>query len=284
MIKEIDVRNYMDAVWYWYLTGEDQQALSRRYQLMEKLQRGLFAVLPGAPRCFDCKVPLSGVGGLVVRPLGVRASSFSPRLCNRCEEFVRKHEAGAEVELSMLFADVRGSTELAEKLAPGEFKQLIQRFYRVTADVLIGHNAMINRLMGDQVIGLFVPHFAGRDHAKVAVQTALDILRATGHQEPGGPWIPVGIGVHTGLAYVGAVGTKGGVNEIAVLGNAANLAARLSAQAAPGEVIASQSTATQARLDANVQSGITDDVSGKTLNLKGMSEPVPVRVLRVGPE
>jgi len=177
----------------------------------------------------------------------------------------------------MLFADVRGSTELAEKLAPGEFKQLIQRFYKVTTDELIGHNAMVNRLMGDQVIGLFVPRFAGRSHAKVAMQTAMDILRATGHQDPGGPWVPVGIGVHTGLVYVGAVGTKGGVSEIAVLGNAANLAARLSAQAAPGEVLASEATATR--------SGLIRELSGsKTLNLKGMSEPVPVRVLRMGPE
>lgn len=277
MVEEIEERKYMDAVWYWYLTGKDQQAMSRKMQLIEKLQRGVFAVLPGAPRCFDCKVPLSGVGGLAVRSLGVHASSFSPRLCNRCEEYVRKHEAGAEVELSMLFADVRGSTELAEKLPPGEFKQLIQRFYKVTTDELIWHNAMINRLMGDQVIGLFVPHFAGHDHAKAAVQTALDILRATGHQDSGGPWVPVGIGVHTGLVYVGAVGTKEGVNEIAVLGNAANLAARLSAQAAPGEVIASETTA--------AQSGFVSGVSeSKTLNLKGMSEPVPVRVLRVGPE
>jgi len=284
MVEEIDERKHMDAVWYWFLTGEVQQALSRKYQLMEKLQRGLFGILPGAPRCFDCKVPLSGVGSLAVRPLGVRPSSFSPRLCNRCEEYVRKHEAGAEVELSLLFADVRGSTELAEKLAPGEFKQLIQRFYKVTTDQLIGHNAMVNRLMGDQVIGLFVPHFAGRDHAKVAVQTALDILRGTGHQDPDGPWVPVGIGVHTGLAYVGAVGTKQGVNEIAVLGNAANLAARLSAQAATGEVIASGATATQARLDAGTWIGNVRDVSEvKTLNLKGMKEPVSVRVLRVGP-
>ncbi len=285
MVKEIDERKYMDAVWYWYLTGEDHQALSRKMQLTEKLQRGLFAILPGAPRCFDCKVPLSGVGSLAVKPLGVRASSFSPRLCNRCEEYVRKHEAGAEVELSMLFADVRGSTELAEKLAPGEFKRLIQRFYKVTTDELIEHNAMINRLMGDQVIGLFVPHFAGRDHAQVAIQTALDILHATGHQDPGGPWVPVGIGVHTGLVYVGAVGTKQGVNEIAVLGNAANLAARLSAQAAPGEVIVSEATSAQARLDAGIQPGSVREVSeNKVLNLKGMSESVSVRVLRVGPE
>jgi adenylate cyclase len=283
MVKETNEKNLMNAVWYWYLTGEEQQSLSKKYQLIEKLQRGLFAILPGAPRCVDCKVPLSGVGSLAVRPLGVRASSFSPRLCNRCEEYVRKHEAGAEVELSLLFADVRGSTELAEKLPPGEFKQLIQRFYKVSTDELIGHNAMINRLMGDQVIGLFAPRFAGHDHAGVAIQAAVEILRATGHQDPGGPWAPVGIGVHTGLAYVGTVGTRGGVNEIAVLGNAANLAARLSSSAAPGEVVVSEAAAAQAVRGASAQAVLAGS-ENKTLNLKGMSEPISIRVLRVGPE
>jgi adenylate cyclase len=277
MSKETNERNLMDAVWYWYLTGEDWQALSRKYQLIDRLQRGLFGMLPGAPRCFDCRVPLSGLGSLAIRPLGVRPSSFSPRLCNRCEEYVRKHEAGAEVELSLLFADVRGSTRLAETRSPAEYRELIQRFYKVATDELIGHNAMVNRLMGDQVIGLFVPRFAGRDHAKVAVQTALGILRATGHQDSDGPWIPVGIGVHTGLVYVGAVGTRSGVNEIAVLGNAANLAARLSSSAASGEALISEAAAIEAELSR-------DAGETRELDLKGMSAPIPVRVLRMGPE
>ena len=94
--------------------------------------------------------------------------------------------------------------------------------------------------MGDQVIGLFVPRFAGSRHAGVAIEAALDIMRATGHADREGPWIPVGIGVHTGLAYVGAVGRGDGVNEIAVLGSTPNLATRLSSQAAEGEVIVSE--------------------------------------------
>ena len=188
---------------------------------------------------------------------------------------MREEEAGAEVEMSMLFADVRGSTTLAEKTTTAEFKKLIQRFYQAATDVLVRHNAMVNRLMGDQVIGLFVPRFAGSGHAKVAVAAALDLLRATGHGDREGPWIPVGIGVNTGLAWVGAVGTKEGVNEIAVLGSAANLAARFSSQAADGEVIISQAAATSAEL-AN------SDLESRHLELKGMSQPVSVCVIRLG--
>ncbi len=187
---------------------------------------------------------------------------------------MRKEEAGAEVELSMLFADVRGSTTLAQATTTDEFKRLIQQFYRAATEVLVQHNAMVNRLMGDQVIGLFVPRFAGSRHAKVAVAAAVDILRATGHADREGPWVPVGIGVHTGLAYVGAVGTGNGVNEIAVLGSAPNLAARLSSQAADGEVIMSETAAAAAEL-------ATHGIESRQLDLKGISHPVAVRVLRL---
>ena len=131
---------------------------------------------------------------------------------------------------------------------------------------------MVNRLMGDQVIGLFVPRFAGEAHSQAAVAAALDLLRATGHADPAGPWVPVGVGIHTGSAYVGAVGASGGVTEIAVLGSAANLAARLSSSAAAGEVLVSEAAAAGATLPSGEH---------RELALKGISEPVNVRVVKI---
>jgi adenylate cyclase len=189
---------------------------------------------------------------------------------------ILKSEGGVEVELSLLFADIRGSTDLAEETPPAEYTKFIQRFYRAGSGVLIERNALVNRLAGDQVIGLFVPRFAGPKHAKVAIQAAIDILKATGHADPDGPWAPVGVGVHTGRAYVGAVGAKDGANEIAVLGNAANLTARLSSSAAKGEVLISDEAASAAEW--------TDEVAEKRrLQLKGISKPVSARVVHVGP-
>jgi len=260
--------------WYWYLTGENKEGFSAEYESQIRRFRRVSGLFPGARRCFECNRPLFGLGSWLSGP--IRPSSFHPRLCNQCEQTMRREEAGAEVELSMLFADVRGSTTLAEKTTTSEFKQLIQRFYQAASDVLVQHNAMVNRLMGDQVIGLFVPRFAGSGHAKVAVAAALDLLRATGHENREGPWLPVGIGIHTGLAYVGAVGTKDGVNEIAVLGSAPNLAARLSSQAADGEIIISETAAASAQL-------ATEGMERRHFEVKGMSQPVAVRVLRSGP-
>ena len=215
---------------------------------------------------------MAGLAGILLRPWGSHPSSFNSRFCSHCETFARSREAGAEVELTLLFADIRDSTRLAEEVGTSRFKDLIKRFYKVTSDVLIQHNAMVNHLMGDQVIGLFVPRFSGTDHARVAIQAAQDLLRVTGHEQPGGPWVPVGIGIHTGLAYVGMVGSSKGVNEIAVLGSAANLTARLSSHALTGEVLLSAETSKAANLD-------TTGLKSRLLELKGISNPVLVSVL-----
>jgi len=215
---------------------------------------------------------MAGLAGFLLRPWGSRPSSFNSHLCSHCERFARSEEAGAEVELTLLFVDVRDSTRLAEETGISRFKDLINKFYKVSSDVLVQHNAMVNRLMGDQVIGLFVPRFTGKDHARVAIQAARNLLRVTGHGQPGGPWISVGIGIHTGRAYVGVVGSKDGINEIAVLGSTANLAARLSSQAAAGEVLLSDETTRAANLE-------TGRLSSRLLDLKGISKPVLVSVL-----
>ena len=107
-----------------------------------------------------------------------------------------------------------------------------------------------------------------------AIRAAQELLKVTGHGTAQGPWIPVGVGVHTGLAYVGAVGSADGVNEIAVLGSAANLCARLSSQAATGEILVSQEAAESAGLNQN-------GYENRNLDLKGISHPVNVTVLPV---
>jgi adenylate cyclase len=265
--------NVYTDLWYWYLTGEKRRTFSKELEAAFIQSQRLFRLFPGRPRCFECGMPLHGAGSFILKPFGSSPSSFSPRFCSRCESIARKIQAGAEVELSLLFADVRGSTPLAERTSTSSFEKLIRRFYKATTDVLIDHLAMVNRLIGDQVSGIFVPRFAGKDHAKVAIHAAQELLRVTGHEDPSGPWIPLGAGVHTGTAYVGAVGSKEGVNEIGVLGSAANLAARLSSQANTGEILVSDSAAQAAVLNVS-------GLESRRLELKGISQPVSVYVLQ----
>jgi adenylate cyclase len=176
----------------------------------------------------------------------------------------------------MLFADVRGSTALAERMSALEFTRLMNRFYAVATDVLVQSDAMVDKLVGDEVIGLYVPGMAGVEHPRRAIEAAESLLRRTGHDDPGGPWLPVGIGVHTGLAYVGIVGgADGNLTDFTALGDNVNITARLASQAGPGEILISDAAYAAADLDLGSS-------ERRQLELKGKSEPTGVRVLRVG--
>lgn len=261
------------VLWHSYLTGDTSRLGPRT-----RASREIFRHLPKDPRCQVCKAPFAGVGGLAMRlfGFGTDRSSLNPRLCGRCDLIVKRYQVGTEVELSLLFADVRGSALLAEGMEAGAFHRQINRFYQATTEVLIGADALIEKLIGDEVAGMFVPGIAGPEHARRAVDAARELLVATGHGDPTGPWIKVGVGVHTGTAYVGAVGSRGGVSDITVLGDAANLTARLASLAAAGEVLVTE---------AAVAAGGPGMLGGesRTLQIKGRQAPVTVRVIRVSP-
>jgi adenylate cyclase len=267
----------VDENWRTYLVDGEIAGEAMPFGLTIRDFRGAMRLLPSSPRCMQCNTPFSGAGGWLVGTMfNQRRSKLNPHLCNICEEYISQHLGGAEVPLSMLFVDVRGSTTLAEGMSSGEFSQLINRFYNAATSVMVDHNALIEKIMGDEVTGLFVPGFAGPNHAQVAIHTAQLVLRAVGYTDPAGPWVPAGAGVHTGQAYVGAIGSKDGVTDIAALGDAVNTAARLASQAAPGEVVVSEAACAAAGPDAC-------QGESRHLNLKGRTEPVDVRVLRVAP-
>jgi adenylate cyclase len=123
--------------------------------------------------------------------------------------------------------DVRGSTTLAETMNPMEYSRIINRFYSAATRVMVNSEALIDKIIGDQVAGMFVPGFAGPDHARRAIDAAQEIMQITGHAGLDEPWIRLGAGVHTGTAFVGAMGSEAGTVDITVLGDVANTAARL---------------------------------------------------------
>jgi adenylate cyclase len=237
--------------------------------------RQFFGLLPSDPRCASCLAPFEGAGGVFVRSvLNKRRSVLNPLFCNQCEEAAKRLKAGVETELSMLFADIRGSTPLAESMSAAEFKKLIDRFYTESTRVLMHSLAQIDKLAGDEVSGFYLPGYIGKDYAKVAVEAAQELLRVTGHSDPEGPWAPVGVGINTGEAYFGTVGTGQELIEITALGDEVNVAARLASMAAAGEVVLSESTVQRAGLD-------TTGLEKRTLALKGKSKPMDVWVMSI---
>jgi adenylate cyclase len=251
--------------WRRVLTGDNPDLPLRQF-------RNLWRRLPEGPRCQFCNAPYHGIGAPLMKLMGKAPSRLSPHLCQQCQSYASRMLGGAEVELTMLFADVRGSTALAEGLPAAEFSRLISHYFAVTAAVLADHHAWVDRFVGDQAVGYFVPGFAGNDHAAKALAAAGEILRQTGHGTPGGAWLPVGIGVHTGVAFVGSVGAAGQATDITALGDAPNTAARLASAARAGEILASEEALKAAGLPA-------DGLERRELALKGKSQSVRVYVI-----
>ncbi len=170
--------------------------------------------------------------------------------------------------------DVRGSTTLAEQISATEFSKQMNRFYGVATDVLIKSDAFLDKLIGDEVMAVYLPILAGQEHARKAMQAARELLQATGHGEPGGPWLPVGVGVHTGTAFFGTVsGAEGTFSDLTALGDNVNVAARIASKAGPGEALISDVACSASGLDL-------EQFEQRQLELKGKSEPVGVRVVR----
>jgi len=255
----------VDEMWSKRLT--EGSVRIRRY-------RPLYGRLPSNPRCVNCHRPFAGVGGALLRRFqGVEKSDKNPRYCSACHSFTYNFPGGAEIELTMLFVDVRGSTTIAEQMDTLEFSRLMNRFYEAAINVLVQADAFIDKLVGDEVTALFIPGFAGKDHARKAVEAGQNLLRVTGHGDVGGPWVPVGVGIHTGTAWVGSiVGASGEAADFTALGDNVNIAARLASKADQGEVIASEDTFEAAQLE-------TEGLEKRELDLKGKRDLVSVRVL-----
>lgn len=259
-----DIDKLTDEEWRMVLEGDHPDLRRGRH---------LFGLLPSNPRCKVCNAPFKGLGGMIMRRIGRAPFEKNPNFCEAC--LVRNEKRGVEIEISMLFADVRGSTSMAERMGASRFTALMNRFFEVAMDDLVRSDAWIDRLIGDEVVALFIPGFAGPDHAKRAIEAAQTLLKDTGQDDPGGPWIPIGIGVHTGNAYVGLVGSEGGVCDLTAMGDAMNVTARLTSEAEPGEAIISEAACEAA--------GLEDDAyEQRIFDLKGRDAPVRARVFQLG--
>ena len=230
-----------------------------------------FRLVPSSPRCKMCSAPFGGVGKAMFGPLGFKPWAKNPNLCAKCVTSLAKQDiSGVEIELSFLFADVRRSSELARRVGTMEFTRLMQRFYAVASEVLFGNEAVVEKFIGDEVVGFFLPLLTGPNHAAAAIRAAEDLLRATGHGDEDGPWLPLGAGVNTGFAFVGVV-SSGPATDFTAFGDAINLTAHVASQAGPGEILVTDVAASAAGIQA-------DALEHRELSLKG--HPMGAVVLR----
>jgi adenylate cyclase len=236
--------------------------------------RRFWRTVPSAPRCKMCTSPFGAPGGPILRLVGKGRWPGNPKYCAGCFKDLYRNRIGAEIECTLLFADIRGSTGLAETMRAADFRALLDRFYASASEMLIEHEAVVDKFVGDEVIGIFIPALAGEHHAGQAIAASLDLLRATGNGTDA-PWAPIGIGVNTGEAFVGVVGTEDHV-EFTALGDTVNITARLASAAGAGELLVTRAAAEAAAL------ADTSTTERRTLDLRGRSEATDVLVLRLG--
>jgi adenylate cyclase len=270
--SEYDNRN--SEIWRTYLTtGATLKGMQLPWFEHPSL-KPVYRALPADPRCQLCYIPFEGLGGFISkRLLNVKPSVLNPHMCDVCERFAERFPGGAEVEVTILFADIRGSTPLAEQMDNREFSELIHRFYMAGTKALYSNNALIEKFVGDGLAAFFAPAFAGPNHAETAIKAAKDILHATGHGEGKTPWVPVGIGVNTGVAYIGSMKMEGGRTDITILGDVVNTTARLSSEAAAGEIMVGDSAMEMSALSK-------DEYESRELLLKGKEEIVDAWVIK----
>ena len=225
--------------------------------------------------CWDqmrVPVPIRGPLAFPLRLAGVRVSRMHPNLCTICETQFERVKGAKQVLVpaTVLFADVRGYTDLSERLDSARMAGLLSTFYEHCAAAIWECDGIVNKLIGDAVFAIFNFPIRHDDHPRRAVEAGLELQRrcraiqATS-ERTAPEAVGVGVGIHTGEIAIGEVGQL--CRDFTAIGPVINLAARLQGAARPGEVLVSA--------DAYDQLGAGLGAQGsRQLQLKGIEHPV----------
>jgi adenylate cyclase len=263
-----DIQKY-NPFWHAMLSGE-HPALRRGRRMLRMLS-------PTAhDRCRLCLAGFDGFTAPAMRLMGRAPWLRNPHFCEQCEAVLAKERGGTELEIAMLYADVRGSTQLAASMGPADFAALMQRFFQTATTVFSRSDAVVDKMVVDEVIGVYLPGLTGSDYRQRAVTAGLELLRVTGHADSRGPWLSIGVGVHAGKTFVGSIGVEGGNYQFAALGDPMNFCARLVGVAKGGEMVMSEAVWKEVPGEKTA--------APRSVQLKGYAEPVKVYVMRLTPE
>ncbi|GAB4167074.1 MAG: hypothetical protein Kow00100_06460 [Geothermobacteraceae bacterium] len=180
---------------------------------------------------------------------------------------------GEEKSVTILFADIRRFTSLAEKLEPGAILELLNSFFSSMIEVVAQNGGMVDKLMGDAIMALFgAPVSLGNDPLR-AVQCALDMQRTIvdfneEQKVRGLPPLQMGIGINTGSVIAGNIGSTSRM-EYTVIGDNVNIAARLQGLAGAGEILISEATWHEVSREVEAE-------ALPPMQLKGKQQPVAI--------
>ncbi len=166
-----------------------------------------------------------------------------PALVDSLTDLENLKLGGTRRTISILFGDVRGFSTFSEKQMPEQVVDVINRYFTVAADAILLHEGVIDKFTGDAVMALFnTPFLPQEDHALRAVRAAaamMSDLVELRQRTNDGLQLEMGIGIHTGEAVLGNIGSPDRL-DFSAIGDAVNLAKRLQEVAAPGQILMSQ--------------------------------------------
>jgi adenylate cyclase len=226
--------------------------------------RRMLRLLPSEPRCRFCMVPFGGVGKVI----GIRPSAQNPNYCRSCFEALPT--TTHELEVGVLFVDLRGFTSWSETHSSSAAADLVSRFYASANRALTSDDAVVD-FIGDQVMAIYVvdmPSLGARtaDIMLAATRRLVDAVRQ------GAESLPVGAGMHMGKAQVGAR-AAGESKNFTAIGDVVNTAARLQSAAGANEILVSEKV-------YGALSGKKPPADRTTLELKGKAELLTAFILR----
>lgn len=191
------------------------------------------------------------------------SAPVAQRILEDPERYLRP--GGERRKVSILFADLRGYSTIAEELPPHQTIVVLNTYLAHIIDVIYRYGGTVNQLLGDGVMSLFGAPVAYGDDAWRAVQAGLDMRQESiGIEPPGLPHVrlSMGIGITTGEVVVGHIGSERRVDYTAV-GDVVNLAARFQAHAGPGQILITQPTYDLVRKQVVVNDVGTQSVKGR---------------------
>lgn len=235
--------------------------------ILQKMQR-FHARLPGDPRCRLCLAPFKGLGGWIMRLKGRKPNNRNPAFCNACDEFIEAYPGGAEIEMSILYVDIRNSTEYADDHSAAQVSQRTNAFIDQALQIITDHEGFVSEFYGDCIVATWPPGFSGADHAAKAHRTARSLIDVKSLTNDSGEPIPVGVGVHTGNIFIGTISAlQGTFRGVSIFGRGVNLTARMAAHAQASEALCSAENIIAAGRQP-------EDFKYESVELKGFSEPV----------
>ncbi|MNI35217.1 Adenylate cyclase 2 [compost metagenome] len=181
---------------------------------------------------------------------------------------------GSRKDISLIFVDIRGFTPMSEKLEPEQVIQVLNEYLDVCTRAIFKFNGTLDKFMGDGVMAMFGAPISFDNHPEMTVRAALEMKSQADILEKKlietyGIGVKFGLGINSGPAVVGNIGSEGLRLDYTAIGDTVNLAARLESNAKPGQILISENTY------ARVKDLFRIDPVGE-IKVKGKKKPVMV--------